>query len=389
MPRAGVPGKGNGLVAMSKRHLEAHTQEARAKQRKQLGSLKSLTVQPVTRARYDQALNDFFQYLKDENLVLPSQTRLMDSVVSDYLESLWAKGLGRTVASNTLAALQDSQPRLKGHLPQSWRLLKTWVTHEVPNRAPPFPLEVLETMVGYCLFKQRPLMALSLLLGFHGLLRTGEILSLKSSQVMVTGPKGPAVISLGLTKSGKRQGAAESVTIHFEDLCRRLRQWVSCCRVSTPLCQSSYSWRGEFNSILSNLGFDTWDFRPYSLRRGGATHAFKLHGSFDKLLVQGRWQSSKTARLYLNEGLAVLAEMRLSFSAFTKTFRKQYLQSLTLKLPPLEPAPREQGRGRWKKAKTKPKSSKNKRQKKKAQGKSFLRTKGGVPLCLGSGRTGG
>lgn len=29
---------------------------------------------------------------------------------------------------------------------------------------------------------------------------------------------------------------------------------------------------------------------------------FGRHGSLDRLLVQGRWASSKTARIYINEG---------------------------------------------------------------------------------------
>lgn len=52
---------------MPKRHLEGATREDRAKIRKTLGPLRTLTVQPVTKARYKAALDDFFQFLKDEN----------------------------------------------------------------------------------------------------------------------------------------------------------------------------------------------------------------------------------------------------------------------------------------------------------------------------------
>lgn len=93
---------------MPKRHLEQTTQESRAKQRQQLGPLRTLTVQPVTRARYELALSNFFKYLKDEKLVLPHRAAEIDSCVADYLEYLWAQGHGRSVASNTLAALQDA-----------------------------------------------------------------------------------------------------------------------------------------------------------------------------------------------------------------------------------------------------------------------------------------
>ena len=52
--------------------------------------------------------------------------------------------------------------------------------------------------------------------------------------------------------------------------------------------------------------------RPHSLRRGGATFWFSRHGNFAKLLQQGRWAAARTARLYLNEGLALMNEMKVS-----------------------------------------------------------------------------
>lgn len=334
MLQVGIPGKENG--PMPKRHLEGTTQEARAKMRKTLGPLRALTVQPVTKARYQKALDDFFTYLKDEKLILPQSAAQLDPIVADYLEFLWAKGSGRTCASNILAGLQDTQPRLKGRLPESWRLLKAWVTHEVPNRAPPFPLEMLEAMVGYFIFKEDHGFALTLLLGFYGLLRTGELLSVKGSHITVNNPRGPAVISLGLTKSGKRQGAAESITIHVEEVCRRLFQWCTTQPKQVTLGGPSHIWRKKFSDALKALSFDKWDFRPYSLRRGGATHAFSQHGVFDKLLVAGRWQSQKTARIYVNQGLAVLAELKIPWTPFARNFRRQYLSGLKQQLPPLE-----------------------------------------------------
>eukprot|EP00438_Fugacium_kawagutii_P029122 Skav233719 [mRNA] locus=scaffold2120:365768:377109:+ [translate_table: standard] len=253
-------------------------------------------------ARYKDALDN----LKDHNLVLPPRYAQLDGILSDYLEHLWAEGLGRTVASNVLAAIQDSQPQAKGHLSESWRLLRTWSIHEVPNRAPPLPLEVVHALCGYGLFKEQPHMTLSILVAFYGLLQTGEVLSLQAKHVTVNGPKGPAVISLGLTKGGKRQGAAESVTIYAEDVCRRLHQWVNTTPSHSFLAGPSHVWRRTFSQYLSALGFSAWDFRPYSLRRGGATDVFKKQPQLDKLLILGRWQSARTARLYLNEGMAAI-----------------------------------------------------------------------------------
>ena len=174
-------------------------------------------------------------------------------------------------------------------------------------------------------------------------------MALTGAQVTVTSPRGPAVISLGLTKSGKRQGAAESVVVHVEDVCRRLFQWVQEKPKHSLIAGPAHKWRKQFADALEALAFDKWDFRPYSLRRGGATQSFSQHGAFDKLLVAGRWQSQKTAKIYVNQGLAVLVELKVVWTPFSKQLRRQYLRSLTAQLPPLEPvSPSSQARGRRK-----------------------------------------
>ena len=272
--------------------------------------------------------------------------------MSDYLEHLWAQGKGRTCGSNLLASLQDTQPHLKGKLKSSWRLMKTWVTHEIPNRAPPLSEDTLHLLVGYALFKSDHVFALSLLLGFHGLLHTGELLNLKAKDISISKAKGPAVVSLGLTKSGKRQGAAESVTIHSEDVCRRLHQWKQAVSPHASLTGPSHVWRKTFNEYLQKTNLEDLQYRPYSLRRGGATHYFQRWGAFDRLLHFGRWQSVSTARLYVNEGLAVLTELTIQWTSFQKTLRNQYTRSFTKPLPKLDNTTRKsQARGRWKGAK--------------------------------------
>eukprot|EP00435_Cladocopium_sp_Y103_P068329 s726_g31.t1 len=147
-----------------------------------MGTLKSLTVQHKTKERYQQSLHDFFTFLKHESLVLPRQREHMDALVSDYLEHVWAQGEGRAMASTFMAALQDYDPKLKNNLPGSWRLMKTWSTHEVPSRAPPMTEAVLRAMVGWAVMHEHHTFALSLLVAFYGLLRTGELLAVATSE---------------------------------------------------------------------------------------------------------------------------------------------------------------------------------------------------------------
>ena len=319
-------------------HLEGKSKEERKTVRQKLGPLRDLTIQPKTRARYDNAIKRFHSYLRQRELVLPKQRARLDPLLSDYLEYIWMEGEGRSLASDTIAGIQHYDPQIKGQLVGSWRLLKTWVANEIPCRAPPLTEQALQTMVGHALFHQRYQFALSLLLGFYGLLRTGELLSLRCKDVAQTTAASVAVISLGMTKGGQRTGAAESVTITEEDTLRRLHQWK--CHVSpgTPLCPAPHQWRKLFNDTVQALDLTELQYRPYSLRRGGATFYFNKHGQLDRLLVQGRWQSSKTARLYLNSGLAILAENQLQLVAHAKVFHQQFLRSRKLPLPKLEHA---------------------------------------------------
>ena len=68
--------------------------------------------------------------------------------------------------------------------------------------------------------------------------------------------------------------------------------------------------RREFPSLLRIFKLDTQEYKPYSLRRGGATHHFRVRGSLSLTTLRGRWSAEKTARIYINDGLATLSEFR-------------------------------------------------------------------------------
>ena len=164
-----------------------HSKQDRKGVRKSLGSFRFLTVQPVIRKRFQEALHQFYAYLGREKLTLPTKRDRMDQLISDYLEYLWAEGKGRASANTFLAALQDRDPKLKGLLPSSWRLMRTWTAHELPSRAPPLTESILKALVGWSIFNEQFRFGISLLVAFYGLLRTGELLALQGWQFQVSG----------------------------------------------------------------------------------------------------------------------------------------------------------------------------------------------------------
>ena len=173
-------------------------------------------------------------------------------------------------------------------------------------------------------------------MAFHGLLRTGELLALQGHQIHMISPSKPAVVSLGLTKSGKRQGAAESVTLTDIHVLKFLWHWKSTHGDHDFLTSKPHVWRETFNTCLDSLQLESWGFRPYSLRRGGATALFVKTSSLDHVLIAGRWTAIKTAKIYLNSGLAMLADLKVDrklLAPFHLVF------SNALKVPPkFEPA---------------------------------------------------
>ena len=132
---------------------------------------------------------------------------------------------------------------------------------------------------------------------------------------------------------------------------RFLFQWKALANPTSGFSSSPAHWRSLFNEALKALKLEKFLFRPYSLRRGGATWWFTRHHSLDQILLQGRWQAPRTARIYLNEGLAVLAEMQLprtlpSLSPFLFIFHRYHTTHLLTLEPPRKSRGRTGGRGK-------------------------------------------
>ena len=49
----------------------------------------------------------------------------------------------------------------------------------------------------------------------------------------------------------------------------------------------------------------------HSLRRGGATHFFRVTGNLSATFERGRWLSVSSGRMYITEGLSILAHRKI------------------------------------------------------------------------------
>ena len=237
--------------------------------------------------------HDDFQ-ISDDNL---------DDCVAAYVEHLYHEGDSYSMASDTLAAVQYYYQRSIGKLKFSWKLCGIWKRGEPPKRVLPLlPLNVL-ALAGLAIDLQRLDLAALILIGFDGMLRTGELFNMRAFHIRFAKKK--AFISLEYSKSGKRKGAEECVVIDSQLSVAVLRSLVATTQPTAFLRSTSpQQCRLMFKQMLDFFQLDLGRYNWYSLRRGGATAFFTRTASMEQTLIRGRWESATTARIYIQEATA-------------------------------------------------------------------------------------
>ena len=239
----------------------------------------------------------------------------LDLKICNWIRRMWKSGEPLIYIGDGLCAMHFFMPWSKGKVPGAWKLFAVWRRLEVPSRAPPLTWDLVKSFSSYELSLGRHEMSSLLLLAFHCLLRTGELWQLYPEDILLGRSHG--VLSLKGTKSGKRNAANESVSITNELVVESLRSLLSyrqqCGGPSRPLWSSSHAaFRSRFKVLCDRFDVQHHAFRPYSLRRGGATDLFQRTRSMECALLRGRWESSRVARIYISDGLSFLPSLRFT-----------------------------------------------------------------------------
>ena len=279
--------------------------------RRQLGTLQSNVIKKITLSRYAQHFNKFCDFLQTFSTTWPVEADEYDSHLTDYLELLWDTGEPKTMAAYTLAAIHHYIPTLKRKLPRAWRLKNIWDRLELPCQAWPLSQEHMFGIAGWFFSRNQPHMASACIIGFAGLLRTGELLQLKVADVVNT-PEG-VVLHLGETKTAKRKMMIDETVVISDTLSILLLSRLICNKQPGDFAfqHSPQRFRTNWNLMKSNLGLSSYKILPYSLRRGGATWYFHQTGSFSRTLVKGRWEHVKTCKMYINQAQLALNQISL------------------------------------------------------------------------------
>ena len=207
----------------------------------------------------------------------------------------------------------------------------------------PLTLATLQVLLG-CLHAQSPQVALAVYLAFRCLLRTGELLALKAKDIVIPPKSASAVLYLGLTKTGQRNPHAGTVTFTDLPLAHRLRLWKGAVPSHTPLVPwSAPKFRSKFKAALQEAGLASYLFKPYSLRRGGATDLWLTTHNYSLVSHTGRWASERTLRVYIQDSIALLTDL-----TFTPSAKQRAFQQLWTTHHRVEPARSRTTRGRGK-----------------------------------------
>ena len=219
----------------------------------------------------------------------------LDQMITEWIQEEFEDGCPLHLVGDALSGLHHLDPCTRKKLPRSWRLYGIWRRYEVPCRAPPLPQDIALAMAGWCVAHSELVMAALILLGFHGLLRTGELLQVRPCDFIMGDTHG--LVALPSSKSGVRNNSKESISVH--DLCtvetvRAMLQLQMDRRLDQVPCwvHSGTAFRTLFRKVLTHLHVDNLGFRPYSLRRGGATFEMASHGLMEKTLIRGRWKNN-------------------------------------------------------------------------------------------------
>ena len=315
MPRAGAP---------ERKRIPTQRSLAARKAARQGISLRGIGISISTENRYLSAVAQLIPILEQA-----ATLEELDLLCEEWVEHHWQSGTPLGTIGDALCGLHFFWPQVKGYLRGSWKLYKNWRRIEVPQRAPPLPRQICVALVGYFLHREQVTMAFLLALGYHAYLRTGELLKLRCQDINMGATSG--VVTIKRSKSGLRFNMDESVALYDQEL---HRLW-ELCLLDRELQPSDFIWhrsgtkfRDLFHEGVEALQLQQMGFQPYSIRRGGATHSFATSLALDRVILRGRWRSLAVARIYLEDGQAQLANIRLSQK------QKSLLATFSRGLPP-------------------------------------------------------
>jgi len=286
-----------------KEHAE---RKRRRERRRKMGRLEDLVIAKKTLERYEVRVDAFFAKRRKRRAPVLRTVAQLDEALEEELGDLWWGGWPKGHAADLLSGVQHLVPRSRKKLVGAWRLYGAWNRLEYPDRAPPMAKELMLAVADGFWRRGCRRSAAVVLLAYHCYVRSGEFLQLRKRSLGI-GAEGRGVVSLGVTK-GRR---VEMVTIDDERVGLMLKGLTTDLKEGDRVMDlDEKEFRKMFKEVMSELGLERFRYKPYSLRRGGATEDFRRHGSLDRSLLRGRWKGVPSARQYILEGVEMSVRLQ-------------------------------------------------------------------------------
>ena len=186
------------------RSLEAVSKQSRAK----LGILTGNKISKARLVRYSRTAALFTAWIVEMGCREATSWDEMDVQACFWLEYLWAEGKPKTLAADSLFAIQHFLES-KRRLPGAWALWATWQKLEPSQQVPPLPVLLLFAMCNLAVEHVPEMVAYLLLISFHCFLRLLELLQVTGVDIWMAKDEKSATITL-LHKMQWQQGPRDS-----------------------------------------------------------------------------------------------------------------------------------------------------------------------------------
>ena len=190
---------------------------------------------------------------------------------------------------------------------------RAWRKRKPSNPYPPMTWPIACAVACRMAERGKLLHGVAVLTSFHCLLRVGEMTNLRKSDIALQNDDrlGVSAFKGALRLRKTKTGPNQWVTVRDESIYQLLQAvTVGLAKEDRVFPFSASTFRRSLRSTCLELGIST-PYVPHSLRHGGATKLHLEGMPVEDIMLRGRWQSSKSARRYIQSGQALL----LSISA--------------------------------------------------------------------------
>ena len=176
----------------------------------------------------------------------------------------------------------------------------------------PIPLSLLWGLMVLALATNMGSLAVLLALGYHCLLRPGEMCRLERRHVRLPGNVGwhssVGMVVITDPKTARTAARVQHVVIHDRLVLLLCQAFWGRLLPHQPLSPGNIrGLEGWFRWAMVSLGLKERQFTPAGLRAGGATHDYLAGSPVERLMWRGRWAALSTLKHYVQECASVLA----------------------------------------------------------------------------------